>query len=140
MSRKAGQMPGRCESCMTAVSNGTEQALYERSEQKRSLRNGTAGSCGAAPGAEGFGVVSSWHLVSGPQTGRRDAAALREIPRASQPASEGPVVYIRSRGEANLVSPRGFQKVNPLIICTLAKINSRGEFHEAGAAASKSGP
>ena len=40
-------------------------------------------------------------------------------------------MYIRSRGEVNLVSPRGFQKVNQLIICALAKINSRGEFHEA---------
>ena len=58
-------------------------------------------------------------------------AYLREIHRASQSASEGPVGHIRSRGDANLVSPRGFQKVNLLIICTLAKISSRGEFHEA---------
>ena len=86
------------------------------SEQKRSLRNGTAGCCGVAPGAEGFG--DSFFLAPSIRSSDRTAEAaalrqggdayLREIHRASQSASEGPVVYIRSRGEANLVSPRGF--------------------------------
>ena len=56
---------------------------------------------------------------------------LREIHRASECALQGLLGPIGSRGEAKLVSPRGFQKVIPLIINILAKINSRGEFHEA---------
>ena len=56
---------------------------------------------------------------------------LREIHRASESTLQGLLRPIASRAEAKLVSPRGFQKVNPLIICLLAKTNSRGEFHEA---------
>ena len=59
------------------------------------------------------------------------ASLLREIHRASECALQWPQRPIGSRGEANLVSPRDFQKVNPLIICVLAKPNPRGEFHEA---------
>ena len=55
---------------------------------------------------------------------------LREIHRASECALQWLQRPISSLGEANLVSPRDFQKVNPLIICALTKINSRGEFHE----------
>ena len=55
---------------------------------------------------------------------------LREIHRASECALQGLQRPIDSRGEANLVSPRGFQKVNVLVICVLAKTSSRGEFHE----------
>ena len=57
--------------------------------------------------------------------------AVREIHLASECALQGLLRPIGTRGEANLVSPRGFEKVNQLIISTLAKINSRGEFHEA---------
>ena len=56
---------------------------------------------------------------------------LREIHRASECTLQGLLRPISSRGEANLVSPRGFQKGNTLIICVLAKISSRGEIHEA---------
>ena len=56
---------------------------------------------------------------------------LREIHRASECALQGLLRPIDSRGEANLVLPRGFQKVNPLIICAIVKINSRGECHGA---------
>ena len=56
---------------------------------------------------------------------------LREIHRASECALQDPQRPIGSRGEANLVLPRGFQKVNPLIICAIVKINSRGECHGA---------
>ena len=56
---------------------------------------------------------------------------LREIHRASECALQGLLRPIDSRGEAKLVSPRGFQKVNPLIICAIVKINSRGECHGA---------
>ena len=62
------------------------------------------------------------------------ASLLREIHRASECALQGLLRPIGSRGEAKLVSPRGFQKVNLLIICILAKINSRGEFHETPSA------
>ena len=56
---------------------------------------------------------------------------LREIHRASECALQCPQRPIDSRGEAKLVSPRDFQKVNLLIICVLVNFNSRGEFHEA---------
>ena len=59
------------------------------------------------------------------------ALPLREIHRASECALQCPQRPIASRGEANLASPRGFQKDDSLIICNLVKINSRGEFHEA---------
>ena len=61
----------------------------------------------------------------------RAFGTLREIHRASECALQCPQRPIASRGEANLVSPSGFQKVNPLIYNALAKCNSRGEFHEA---------
>ena len=57
--------------------------------------------------------------------------ASREIHRASECALQGLLRPIASLGEAKLVSPREFQKVNQLIFCVLAKTNSRGEFHEA---------
>ena len=56
---------------------------------------------------------------------------LREIHRASECALQCLLRPIDSRGEANLVSPRGFQKDNPLVISNIANLNSRGEFHEA---------
>ena len=56
--------------------------------------------------------------------------AVRENHRASECTLQGLLRLIDSRGEANLVSPRGFQKVNVLVICVLAKTSSRGEFHE----------
>ena len=56
---------------------------------------------------------------------------LREIHRASECTLQGLLRPIDSRGEAKLASPRGFQKVNPLIICAIVKINSRGECHGA---------
>ena len=46
---------------------------------------------------------------------------LREIHRASECTLQGLLRPIASRGEANLVSPRGFQKVNPLKISNIAK-------------------
>ena len=57
--------------------------------------------------------------------------ALREIHRASECALQCLLRPIDSRGEANLVSPRDFQKVNSLTIFVLVNFNSRGEFHEA---------
>ena len=57
--------------------------------------------------------------------------AVHEIHRASECALQGLLKPIDWRGEAKLVSPRGFLKVNPLAIGALAKINSRGECHEA---------
>ena len=60
---------------------------------------------------------------------------LREIHRASESALQGLLRPIDSRGEANLVSPRASQKVDQLKIRKIAKINSRGEFHEARKAA-----
>ena len=56
--------------------------------------------------------------------------SLREIHRASECALQCPQRPIGSRGEANLVSPRDFQKIISLIINVLVNFNSRGEFHE----------
>ena len=55
---------------------------------------------------------------------------LREIHRASECALQCPQKPIGSLGEANLVSPRGFQKVITLIVNALVNFKSRGEFHE----------
>ena len=62
---------------------------------------------------------------------------LSEIHRASGCALQGLLRPIDSRGEANLVSPRDFQKINPLIFCVLIKFNSRGEFYEGGKSANQ---
>ena len=43
----------------------------------------------------------------------------------------GFLVFAVASGSFNLFAPSGFQKVNPLAISILTKINSRGEFHEA---------
>ena len=63
-------------------------------------------------------------------TSTQEQNRLREIHRASECTLQGLLRPIDSRGEANLVSPRGFQKVNPQIFSILAKFNSRGECHE----------
>ena len=55
---------------------------------------------------------------------------LREIHRASEYALQGLLRPIDPRGEAKLVSPRGFQKANTLVISNMANLSSRGEFHE----------
>ena len=111
--------------------------------QKRSLRNARPPAAAAkglgvspeAPGVSGQGEseasesTSGWFAVDSRRFVKR-GRGLREIHRASECALQGLLRPIASRGEANLVSPRGFQKVNPLTISVLAKINPRGEFHE----------
>ena len=79
-----------------------------------------------------FGSVwsGSWRFVA-VRGGSWRFVAVREIHLASECALQGLLRPIDSRDEAKLVSPRGFLKVNPLAIGALAKINSRGEFHEA---------
>ena len=56
---------------------------------------------------------------------------VREIHRASECSLQGLLRPIDWRGEAKLVSPRGFPKVNTLVVSVLIKFYSRGEFHEA---------
>ena len=90
--------------------------------------SGQASGSLVAPGATGATGAYGHHSATGVSG---HLSALREIHRASECALQCPQRPIDSRGEANLVSPRGFQKVNPLIYNALAKYNSRGEFHES---------